>query len=227
MAEAYLVDAVRTPVGRRGRAGPAGRPARPGRRDPRLVPGAGGPERAAGRPQRGGARPGPGGAARRRVRLDRPAAKRRCAAGRGAGHGDGRRAARAVAVVAGRDGRRRDHGPWLRGIPVGGRGPGHPGAAVRGGPGQGPGTDQHRQLRPAGAGPGDRRAAGQPARRIPVPVPDRGRRHGVRLAVRPAHPGRPGPGQVAAGGRSLLWSQETIRVGSTRKPTRLRAPCAT
>ena len=37
--------------------------------------------------------------------------------------------ARAVAILAGRDGSGGDHRPGLRGVPVGGCGPGHPGAA--------------------------------------------------------------------------------------------------
>ena len=79
--------------------------------------------------------------------------------------------------------------------------------------GQGPGHHQHRQLRAAGAGPGDRRAAGQPARRVPHPVPVRGRHHRARVGVRLEDPLRPltaaGPGGPGPDSRYVLLREQT------------------
>ena len=97
--------------------------------------------------------------------------------GLGPGHGGPRGHARVLAVVAGRHRLGRDPGPGLRRVPVGGPGPGDPGAAFGGRPRQGSRRLEHRRVPARGAGPGDRRAAGQQVRRVPDPVPD-GRRAG-------------------------------------------------
>ena len=108
--------------------------------------------------------------------------------------------ARAVAELAGGHRRGRADGPGLRRVPVRGPGARDPGAAVGRGPGQGPGHHQHRQLRAAGAGPGHRRAAGQPVRRVPNSVLVGCRQHRGGLGVRLEDPlGTLKHGAVTAG----------------------------
>ena len=65
----------------------------------------------------------------------------------------------------------------LRHLPLGRPGPDHPGAAGGRGPRPRPRRHQHRQLRPAGARPGDRRPDRHQRWRLHGPVPADRRRH--------------------------------------------------